>query len=98
MIIVHAHLQVKLDLEQEFLEEVKTLLQATRAEEGNIAYDLMKSTEQEGHYTIVELWRDVEATQFHNTSEHFTTFMQKAPMYMAAPSDIKVFNGEPVQA
>lgn len=98
MIIIHAHLQVKIDQEQAFLEEAKTLLAATRAEKGNISYDLMKSTDQDHHYTMVELWEDVEATKAHNTSEHFTAFIQKAQAFMAAPMDLKVFNGEPVKA
>ncbi|KAA0965649.1 antibiotic biosynthesis monooxygenase [Sporosarcina sp. ANT_H38] len=98
MFIIHAHLQVKPDQEQAFLEEAKILLQATRAEKGNISYDLMKSTEQECHYTMVEIWKDIEATATHNTSEHFTAFTKKAPAFMAAPMDLKVFSGEPVQA
>ncbi|MEC2057515.1 antibiotic biosynthesis monooxygenase [Peribacillus psychrosaccharolyticus] len=98
MIIIHAHLQVKPDQEQAFLEEGKILLSATRAEEGNISYDLMKSTEQEHHYTMVEVWKDVEATTLHNTSEHFTAFTQKAKTFMAAPMDLKVFSGEAVKA
>ncbi|VDG96532.1 Putative monooxygenase ycnE [Lysinibacillus sphaericus] len=98
MIIIHAHLQVKPDQEQAFLEEVKTLLSASRAEEGNSSYDLLKSTEQDCHYTMVEIWNDIEATTTHNTSEHFTTFVQKAPTYLAAPMDLKVFSGEPVKA
>ncbi|MNI15662.1 putative monooxygenase YcnE [compost metagenome] len=96
MIIIHAHLQVKPDQEQAFLEEMKTLLPQTRAEEGNISYDLMKSVEQEHHYTMVELWKDVEATTSHNSSAHFTAFVQKAPTFMAAPMDLKVFGSEPL--
>ncbi|MVP00663.1 putative quinol monooxygenase [Paenibacillus lutrae] len=96
MIIIHAHLQVKPEQEQAFLEEMKNLLPLTRAEEGNISYDLMKDTEKEHHYTMVELWKDVEATASHNTSAHFTAFVQKAPAFMAAPMDLKVFSGEAV--
>ncbi|MFJ7404586.1 MULTISPECIES: putative quinol monooxygenase [unclassified Lysinibacillus] len=98
MIIIHAHLQVKPEQEQAFLEEAKILLSATRAEEGNISYDLMKSTEHACHYTMVEVWKDVEATANHNTSEHFTAFTQKALTFMAAPMDLKVFSGEPLKA
>lgn len=98
MIIIHAQLQIKPSQEQAFLEEVKTLLSASRAEEGNTSYDLMKSTEQDCHYTMVEIWKDVEASAAHNTSEHFTAFVQKAPTFLAAPMDLKVFSGEPVKA
>ena len=97
MIIIHANMQIKLDQEQVFIEAVNTLLPATRAEEGNISYDLVKSMEQEGHYTMVEVWKDFEATTAHSTSEHFTAFTEKAATFMAAPMELKVFNGEPVE-
>ena len=97
MMIIHAHLQVKLDQEQAFLEACKTLVEASRAEAGNISYDLMKSTEKDGHFTMVEVWENAEAIDAHNTSEHFVAFGKKAPAFMAAPMDLKVFNGEPVQ-
>lgn len=97
MIIIHANLQIQPEQEQTFLEETKILLAATRAEEGNISYELKKSTEQDYHYTMVEVWKDLEATTIHNTSEHFKAFVQKAPTFMAAPMDLKVFNGELVK-
>jgi len=97
MIIIHANLQVKPDQEQLFLEEMKTLLPLSRAEEGNISYELLKNIEKNHHYTMVELWKDVEATASHNTSAHFTAFVQKASVFMAAPMDLKVFSGEAVR-
>lgn len=98
MIIIHANLQIKPDQEQAFLEEAKTLLAASRAEEGNVSYDLMKSTEQENQFTMIEVWKDIEATTIHNTSEHFTAFTKKAATFMAAPMGLKVFSGEAVKA
>lgn len=96
MIIIHAGLKVKPEQETAFLEAVNLLIPATRAEEGNICYDFMKDTQIEHTYKMIELWRDLEATKAHNTSVHFTSFIQKAQDFMAAPMDLKVFNGEPV--
>ncbi|MCA1055913.1 antibiotic biosynthesis monooxygenase [Rossellomorea aquimaris] len=97
MIIIHAHFQIKADKEQAFLEEVRSLVSASRAEEGNISYDLMKDTEKEQTYTMVETWKDGAAVEAHNTSEHFIDFGKKAPEYMAAPIDVQVFAGEKVE-
>ncbi|MDO7906068.1 putative quinol monooxygenase [Paenibacillus sp. JX-17] len=97
MIIIHAHLQVKPEQEQAFLEAAQTLIPATRSEEGNISYDLTKSTEKEHHYTMIELWKDEAATAAHNTSAHFQAFVQQAANFMAAPMDLAVFSGEAVQ-
>ena len=43
MIIIHAHLQVQAAQEQAFLAAAKELIAATRQEEGNISYDLVKA-------------------------------------------------------
>lgn len=96
MIIIHAGFQVKADLEQEFLTEIKPLIEASRAEQGNVSYDLLKDTEKAGAYTMVELWKDMDAVQTHNKADHFTAFMAKAPQYMAAPTEVKLFNAEPI--
>ncbi|MGE6414170.1 putative quinol monooxygenase [Planococcus kocurii] len=98
MIIIHANLQVRADQEQAFLEASKALVLASRTEEGNISYELKKSTEQDQHYTMVEVWKDLQATEVHNKSEHFTAFTQQAPGFMAAPMDLHVFSGEAVKA
>lgn len=97
MIIIHAGLTVRPEKEEAFLEEVKTLVEASRAESGNIQYDLMKDTETESAYMMVEVWEDQEAVQKHNTSEHFLAFGQKAQSFMAAPSDVKIYAGQEVK-
>ncbi|MBH0170137.1 putative quinol monooxygenase [Fictibacillus sp. 18YEL24] len=97
MIIIHAGLTVKKNKEEAFLAEVKTLVEASRAESGNIQYDLKKDTEKEATYMMVEVWENQEAVQNHNTSEHFVAFGKKAASFMAAPTDVKVYAGEQVK-
>jgi quinol monooxygenase YgiN len=88
MIIIHAHLSIKPDQEQAFLAAAK---------EGNISYNLNKSTEQEHQYVMIELWKDEAATAAHNTSAHFQGFVQQAAAFMAAPMNVEVFAGEAVK-
>lgn len=45
---------------------------------------------------MVEAWKDMDAVKNHNQSDHFTAFMAKAPQYMAAPVDVKLYNAEPI--
>ncbi|MED1865292.1 putative quinol monooxygenase [Fictibacillus nanhaiensis] len=97
MIIIHAGLTVQKEKEEAFLAEVKTLVEASRAESGNIQYDLKKDTEKEATYMMVEVWENQEAVQNHNTSEHFVAFGKKAASFMAAPTDVKVYAGEQVK-
>ncbi|KZE68999.1 monooxygenase [Fictibacillus phosphorivorans] len=97
MIIIHAGLTVQKEKEAAFLAEVKALVEASRAESGNIQYDLMKDTEKESTFLMVEVWESQEAVQKHNTSEHFVAFGQKAQSFMAAPTDVKIYAGEQVK-
>ncbi|KON85496.1 monooxygenase [Sporosarcina globispora] len=97
MFIIHAGFQVKTDKENDFLTEIRPLIQASRAEEGNISYDLLKDTEKEGSYTMVELWEDMDAVKLHNQTVHFTSFTAKAPQYFSAPPQVNVFKSEPIE-
>ncbi|PFA67673.1 antibiotic biosynthesis monooxygenase [Bacillus sp. AFS015802] len=97
MIIIHAEFQINPIKEQAFLEEVRLLVSSSRSEEGNISYDLMKDTERESVYTMVEVWKDSSAVESHNTSEHFTSFVGRAPEYLAAPLDVKIYEGNKIE-
>lgn len=97
MLIVHAHLQVIPEQEEAFLQAAKALVAASRAEEGNAGYALLKSTEREYHYTMVEKWKDAAAVAAHNASAHFQAFVKQAPSFFGAPMELEVFAGEPVK-
>lgn len=97
MLIIHAHLQVKPEQEQAFLDASKQLIEDSRVEAGNISYDLKKSTDQDNHYTMVEIWKNMGAIETHNESEHFKAFVAQAQTFMAAPMDVQVYSGERVE-
>ncbi|WP_226673890.1 putative quinol monooxygenase [Rossellomorea aquimaris] len=97
MIIIHAEFKINPIQEQAFLEEIRPLVAASRAEAGNISYDLMKDTEREHVYTMVEVWKDSSAVESHNASEHFTSFVGRAPEYLAAPLDVKIYEGNKIE-
>jgi quinol monooxygenase YgiN len=96
MIIYHAEFSIDSAKHQAFLEEIQSLIIASRLESGNISYDLFKHTEKENIFTMVEVWQDNTAVESHNVSEHFTSFVGKAGNFLNAPLNIKAFNGEPV--
>lgn len=93
MIIIHAVSSVNPEKEQAYVEEIQSLVKASRAESGNIAYDFYKSVETEHAYIMVEVWKDQEAVAVHNSSEHFTSFIAKAKAYLTAPLEVKVYSG-----
>lgn len=93
MIIIHATMHVQPEKEQEFLVELKPLVTGSQAESGNVMYKLMKDTEQEHVYTMVEVWQDLDAVSAHNASDHFTDFVGKAKNFLSAPLDVKSYDG-----
>ncbi|WP_211749890.1 putative quinol monooxygenase [Paenibacillus sp. Marseille-Q4541] len=96
MIIIHAEMKVNREVEAEFLESVQELIEASCAEEGNISYKLLKDTNQDDTYLMVEQWKDQEAVGAHNASSHFQAFVAKAPKYLTAPLHVQAFTGQPI--
>ncbi|WNB93785.1 putative quinol monooxygenase [Bacillus sp. NEB1478] len=94
MIIIHAGFQVIKENEEVFLEESYKLIDASREESGNISYDLMKDTERNNAYLMVEVWKDHQAVQNHNESEHLTGFINKVKPYLSATKDVKIFDAK----
>lgn len=97
MLIIHASIKVNPAKKAAFLEEVKPLLAASQAEEGNISYDLYEQAGQDGSFLMVEVWKSPEAIELHNNSAHFKGFTAKAPEFLIAPLSIDVYSGEPVR-
>lgn len=96
MIIIHAQLSVQEQKEQQFLEEIHALIAESRAENGNISYSLLKDTEQDHLYTMVEVWKDMAAVASHNASQHFVSFVTRAKELLAAPLAVTAFDGQPL--
>lgn len=96
MIIVHAEMKVNRELEAEFLESVQELVKSSREEAGNVSYKLLKETDQDDTYLMVEQWEDQQAVEAHNASSHFQAFVAKAPTYLTAPLHVQAFLGQPI--
>lgn len=79
-----------LDVKPEFLEELlpafEKVIAATRAEEGNVAYNVFESTDNPNSFTFVEVWKSKEAIDAHNASEHFAEFAKA----VEGKADLKV--------
>jgi len=71
---VVARVFVKEGQEAAFLEVTTPLIQATRAEGGNISYSLYQSTTDPKEFIFYEEYKDDAAFATHGSSEHFATF------------------------
>lgn len=75
MISIVAKFKVKAGEEEKFLSLTETLVKASRAEAGCLAYSLNKHVEAEGTYCMLEQWKDQSAIDAHNASSHFTSII-----------------------
>ncbi|PLS02243.1 putative quinol monooxygenase [Neobacillus cucumis] len=94
MIIIHATFHINPEKLDMFLEEIQPLIAASREENGNVSYRLQKDVENENVFTMVEVWKDMQAVASHNSSEHFTKFVAKAKEFLTAPLEVQAFEGQ----
>ena len=75
---------------EEFKSLMKELVEKSSAEEGNIHYSLNVSRENPRMFAFIELWRDQEAIDKHNATEHFQRLV---PMMrsMREDSELDIF-------
>ena len=57
-------------------QALRSLVEATRKEKGNVSYVLHQDTKNPLKYTIVEEWESQAAIDFHNKTEHFLSFVK----------------------
>ncbi|MDB4582604.1 antibiotic biosynthesis monooxygenase [Draconibacterium sp.] len=63
--------------ESNFLALINDLGNASRAEEGCIEYILHKDLDKPLTYCLIEKWKDQDAVDFHNNTQHFTGTVPK---------------------
>ncbi|MDR2713788.1 MAG: antibiotic biosynthesis monooxygenase [Clostridiales bacterium] len=91
MIIVHAFIEVKDGMAQEFIKAAAKCVEATRQENGNNFYTLYTDSFDPLKFVVVEEWESQSALDAHMQTPHFITFGGEIENLLAAPLDIKVF-------
>lgn len=57
---------------------LQELVEATRAEDGCVSYDLFESGSTPGTFVTVERWRDAESLEAHMTTPHVAAAFEAA--------------------
>lgn len=63
---------------EELKEALEKLVAGSRAESGNISYELLESLDNPNHVFVVENWASQTAIDEHNQTPHFQEFMRLA--------------------
>lgn len=69
-----AELEVMPEHREAMLPVFRAMVEASRAESGNLAYDLTEDLENPCRFFILESWASAEAIAEHNASAHFKAF------------------------
>ncbi|SDM67714.1 putative quinol monooxygenase [Actinomyces ruminicola] len=75
MIRIIATFKVRPDAVEEFTAKARELVTGSRAETGNISYELLRARGDAATLTFLEAWADDAAIEAHNNSAHFTTLI-----------------------
>src|SRR5687768_15573124 len=86
---VIAHLTAPADRIDEVREALINLIEATRAEDGCIRYELTQNNNDPADFTFVEEWTDDESLDKHLESEHIRDLRSRADELFDAPPDIR---------
>ncbi|GAA2178448.1 putative quinol monooxygenase [Brooklawnia cerclae] len=77
-VTLNALITVKPEFRESYLALARTMIEKSRAEEGNISYTLYENIEAPSSFVFVEEWVDVAAIEeVHNVSAHFIEFRKQ---------------------
>jgi len=94
-IIVIASFFPKKDKNNEVKEIILSMINPTRAEEGNEVYNFYEEKNNEGKITsfhLFEIYKDSTALDFHRNTSHYKNYRSKIEDLLEKPREVKVLN------
>ena len=78
-----AIVQCKEGMRDEAIRMLGPLEKGSRAEEGNLQYDITEADNAPGTFYIIERWQSEEAIAFHCTTPHYLEYKAKQDQVIA---------------
>ena len=94
-IIVLASFYPKRDKDNEAKEIIMSMINPTRAEEGNELYNFYEEKNKEDKNTsfhLFEIYKDSAALEFHRNTSHYKNYRSKIVDLLEKPIEVKVLN------
>lgn len=91
MIKIVAKMLVQEGKVEEFKAVAAELVEKSQMEEGNVYYSLNVSVDNPNLLVFLECWKDQEAIDIHNATEHFTRIVPQMGALCAQPAVIELF-------
>ena len=92
-IVVLASFYPKNDKNDEVKETILTMVDPTRAEEGNEIYNFYEIKNDEGKnisFHLFEIYKDTAALDFHRNTSHYKNYRSKITDLLDKPIEVKV--------
>ncbi|MDP9524499.1 putative quinol monooxygenase [Pseudomonas putida] len=90
-IVIIARLKAEEGLEEDLLTELRSLVEASKKEEGCIQYILHKLEGVPTDFMIYEIWKSQKALDEHTLQPHYQNFSFKAASMLAEQPTIDKF-------
>lgn len=91
MIKIVAKQVIRKDCIAKYRELTKELVEKSQAEAGNITYTSNQSTTDERVHCFIEIWKDQEAIDIHNASEHFQRIIPQLGELFDEPETVDLY-------
>ncbi|MCL1587318.1 MAG: antibiotic biosynthesis monooxygenase [Actinomycetia bacterium] len=88
---VVAHLRAQDGRGAELREGLMALIDPTRAEPGNISYELLASLDDDRDYTFVEEYQDSNAFEAHMNTPHVVAALAAMPELVEGDADVRTY-------
>lgn len=85
MLMVHVHVQVKVECVEAFKTATLANAVASRLELGVLQFDVLQQADDPTRFVLVEAYRDAAAQAAHKESAHYPIWRDTVAAMMAAP-------------
>lgn len=90
MIIINAKVKINENSREDYLKMMDELVSASQQEKGNLFYHHYEDVSERNSFVVVENYKDQQAVEEHNHSEHFKAFSENIGKYVKAEPTIEV--------
>lgn len=85
MLVVHVHVQVKLECIDDFKAATLSNAQASIREPGIARFDVMQQTDDPTRFVLIEAYRDSAAPDLHKATSQYSIWRDTVATMMTAP-------------
>ena len=91
MITIVAKSVLKPGMKKAFTDKARELILKSRAESGNISYNLVEDISDDNVVSFIEEWKNQAAIDEHNSSEHFLRIVPELGQFREGEAEVRLY-------